>query len=90
MTLEVAPIKTSERLSWKIIYDGAQGRSERPYQLEAVDAAKGQFIIDEQNGIRLDAVLIDKCLSSHFVVGGQRLWSTYRLQSTEAGPEIQL
>lgn len=88
MTLKVAPLTTSEQLSWKIIYDGVQGRSERPYQLEAVDTAKGQFIIDEQNGIRLDAVLIDNCLSSHFVVGGQRLWSTYRLQSTEAGPEI--
>ncbi len=89
MTLEVRPTKQADQLSWTITYDGAQGKSERPYRLVAVDAAKGQFIIDEQNGIRLDAVLIDNCLSSHFVVGGQRLWSTYRLQSTEAGPEIQ-
>lgn len=89
MSLEIQPTDSAGQLSWTITYDGAQGKSERPYRLVAVDAAKGQFIIDEQNGIRLDAVLLDNCLSSHFVVGGQRLWSTYRLQSTEAGPEIQ-
>ncbi|MFN9719520.1 MAG: WD40/YVTN/BNR-like repeat-containing protein [Planctomycetota bacterium] len=88
MTLEILPTEESDQLSWTITYDGSQGKSERPYRLVAVDAAEGHFVIDERNGIRIDAVLIDNCFSSHFVVGGQRLWSTYRLTSGDAGPEI--
>lgn len=46
------------RWTWTIIYEGAAGRQERPYQLRAVDPAKGLYEIDERNGIVLPATLL--------------------------------
>jgi hypothetical protein len=47
MTLEIEPIADG-RWSWTIIYEGEFGRQVRPYELVAVDAAAGQFVIDEE------------------------------------------
>lgn len=88
MSLEIRTADSPEEVTWTILYEGDQGKSERRYLLKAIDPKKGHFVIDEQNGILLDAVLINNCLSTHFSVQQQRLWSTYRLQSGDSGPEL--
>jgi hypothetical protein len=81
MELEVKPTEDPEKFVWKVTYDGAAGRSERPYQLNVVDAKMGHYEIDEQNGIVLDATRLGDALCFHFATGGQRLWGSYRLDS---------
>ncbi len=80
MELRVKEITPGERWTWTIIYDGPPGRSERPYELIAKDAAKGAFQIDEKNGIVLDATLLGDTLASPFQVQGTTLLAEYRLR----------
>lgn len=88
MELRIAPTEKPDRFQWTIIYEGAQGRSERLYTLVAKDPGNGQFVIDENNGIVLDATFIGDTLTEHFVVGGKRIWTTSRMQQTVSGREI--
>ena len=81
MELHVQPTDDAKKMDWKIVYSGSAGRSERPYQLHVVNAKQGQYLIDEQNGIRLNASLLGDSLCFHFTTGGQRLWGSYRLDS---------
>ena len=80
MELRVKEIEPAKRWEWTIIYEGPQGRSERPYQLVAKDAAKGTYQIDEKNGIILEATLLGDTLASPFEVQGTTLLAEYRLR----------
>lgn len=73
MELIVAPTSDPARHDWTLVYDGHAGRQERKYTLIATDAAKGQYVIDENNGIVLDATIVDHVLHSHFIVQGNRI-----------------
>lgn len=88
MQLTIATTDAANKWEWTIVYDGVQGKSTRPYLLVAEEKAAGQFVIDEQNGIRINAALLGDSLSSHFSVQGQQLWSSYRLVRSEAGDAI--
>ena len=88
MELKIAPTDDRDRFQWTIVYEGAQGRNERLYTLVAKDPDKGQFVVDENNGITMEATLIGDTLSEHFVVEGQRVWTTSRLVQTSLGKEI--
>lgn len=79
MELLIAPTEDPARWTWTIVYDGAAGRQERKYQLLVIDAAKGQYAIDEQQGIVLQAQLLDGTLHSFFVVQGVQLSTSERL-----------
>jgi len=81
MELFVQATDDPAKLEWKVVYSGAAGVSERPYQLQTIDAKKGRYLIDERNGICLDASLLGDSLCFHFSTGGQRLWGSYRLGS---------
>ncbi len=89
MELRIAPTEKPDSSTWTILYDGPQGRSERPYLLIADPSQPGRFQIDEQNGIMIEATLIGSTLSSHFTVGGQTLWSRYTLRSSGKDAEIE-
>ena len=88
MQLTIAPTDVANKLEWTLVYDGAQGKSTRYYLLVAEENAAGQFVIDEQNGIRINAALLGDSLSSHFSVQGQQLWSSYQLVRSKAGDAI--
>ncbi len=53
MQLEIASHPDPKRLKWKLTYEGAQGKSERNYELVVEDAEAGKYVIDEGNGIRI-------------------------------------
>ena len=93
MQLTIEPTDAEGRWNWTIVYDGQQGKSTRRYLLvketaSESAAAPGQFVIDEQNGIRINASLLGNALCSNFTVGGQRIWSNYRLENSTEGKRI--
>jgi hypothetical protein len=89
MTLEIAPLSEPGRWSWTIIYEGESGRQVRPYELVAVNAAEGRFVIDEKNGIVIPVRVLDGTLYSTFEVMGSRVELRESLRHDRAGaPEI--
>lgn len=88
MQLEIAATEKSDRFQWRIVYEGVQGKSERNYSLVVKDAARGQYAIDENNGIELDAILLGDTLVESFFIQGQRIWTTSKFVQSEAGREI--
>lgn len=84
MELVVAPTDAPDRFTWTIIYDGSAGRQERKYTLVVKDAAKGEYAIDENNGIVLDARLLAGGLYTQFLVQGSRISTRYRLENAAA------
>jgi len=68
------------------IFDGK--RQERKYTLITKDASKGQFLVDENNGILLDAQLFDNNLYFMFEVEGTIITTTLRFYKNDMNFEI--
>jgi photosystem II stability/assembly factor-like uncharacterized protein len=79
MELIIAPTDAADRWRWTIVYDGAAGRQERPYELLVRDAEKGRFAIDEKNSIVLETAFLDGGHYGQFVVQGNRITTFERL-----------
>ena len=91
MELIIAATDDPKRFTWTIVYDGPQGRQERPYFLEVVDATAGRYVIDEGNGIRLSAWFSHgDTLTSAFDVGESSLVSTDRFDAERGTIESQI
>jgi len=76
MTLDVARVPGTPRYTWTIRYEGQPAR---PYELVPVDPARGQWAIDEKNGIVLDSFVAGGKLLSQFDVAANRVTSRYEL-----------
>lgn len=63
---------------YKLVYKVKSDASIRDYTLKRIDKDKGEFIIDENNGILLHAKLIDNKLYNIFEVEGSLLTTTQR------------
>ncbi len=75
MELRITP-KENDIWSWVLAYSG---QPERLYELKAVTDKPGTFILDEKNGILLDAVLENSELLTAFEVEGRLLLTRYTL-----------
>ncbi len=84
MELVIEPTDDEKVWSWTVIYDGAAGRQERPYTLVIRDAERGEYAIDEQQGIVIPARLLGGGLYSQFDVQGARITASYRLEGSGA------
>ena len=62
--------------TYKIVYIFDGKRNDRNYTLKTIDALKGEYVIDENNGIVLGAKFIDNVLYNVFEVGGSLLMTT--------------
>ncbi len=87
MELIIAATDAPDRFTWTTIYDGPPGRQERAYTLIVKDAAKGEYAIDENNGIVLQARLLDGGLYTHFMVQGSRIATRERLEDAGTAAE---
>jgi hypothetical protein len=76
MTLEVTASSTGAR--WKTVNIAAGNLPEqiRDYELKAVDAVSGHYVMDEKNGLLLDTFLSEKSLRSNFLINGLLVTST--------------
>lgn len=76
MALSIHPVD-SVQWSWTIIYNPGDQEDRRPYALVPVDPEKGEWVIDEGNGIVLGGQVLGPVFLSRFEVGGQLLLSRY-------------
>ncbi len=73
MALDIFDIGEKGVLAWHIIYNPGKTEDKRKYLLMEVNKEKGHYQIDEDNGIILDAFLLDNKLISSFTVSGSTL-----------------
>jgi hypothetical protein len=81
MELTIAPTRDPGRFKWEIVYIDAGKRQVRPYELVAIDAPNGRYVIDEKNSICIDSIFIDGGLYTQFEIGDVRVTGSYRLQN---------
>ncbi len=79
MELKVDATDRPDRFQWTILYDGPAGRQVRPYTLLVKDRQRGEFQIDEGQGIVLEARLFNGVLCTEFQVENTRITSRDRL-----------
>ncbi|MCU0439237.1 MAG: hypothetical protein MUC49_15175 [Raineya sp.] len=84
MELHILPTDSIHKLTFKIIYD----KSPRDYTLVVKDASKGLYFVDENNGIKMDMVLLNNTFVSCFEVMDNLLISSYRLENNQIVSEI--
>jgi hypothetical protein len=63
--------------NWSIIYGEDRVKGLRPYLLRTIDAAKGQYLCDEVNTIKMESYLLGNKLFCYFMVEGNVILSTY-------------
>ncbi len=77
MSIEIQPIKNSDKFSYKLTYEK---QPTRDYVLQPIDPTKGHWQVDEQNGIKLDAFWNGAGFTSVFTVQGTTIVTTERLE----------
>jgi hypothetical protein len=80
MTLRIAPTDDSRRFGWSILYGRGQEQQVRNYALVVVDAPRGHYRIDEQNGIVLDCYRFGNTLCSQYEVQENLLTVAYHFE----------
>jgi len=90
MALDNSITETEGVYTWAIIYGQDTVKGRRDYVLKEYDKDKGHYIVDEQNGILLDAYLIDNELVSIFDVMDNTLISTYKIEGDKMIFEIMM
>ncbi|TYA53003.1 hypothetical protein [Formosa maritima] len=76
------------KYQYMLVYIMNGERQERKYNLIEKDASKGEYIVDENNGILLDAKLIDNTMYSMFEVQDNILTTTERFYKEAMDFEI--
>ena len=75
MTRIFEPTEDPVVFRWTTIYSGSQGEQTREYLLRVVDGERGQYAIDEQNGIVLSSQFVGDTLYSWSASG----WRVVRM-----------
>lgn len=88
MELEVKPLADGKGHTWTIVYRPEGREDRRPYEIRPVDGQAGRYVIDEKNGIVLDASLRGSVLVSTFSVGDTLLATRYELSGTTLRVEM--
>jgi len=89
MELHIAPLPDDPaRCTWKVVYIDDGQRQERPYEIVAVDAAKGEYVIDEKNSIEIPGRMMGDVLHCPFSLGDVLLLATYRLEGESLRVDI--
>lgn len=88
MEFHLNPTDSIGKYEYKLVYVMMGKPEERKYTLIEKDASKGEYIVDENNGILLDAKLIDNTIFSMFEVQGSILTTTERFYKDSMDFEI--
>ena len=83
MSLYLSETDTSGIYDWVILYGMDSLSDMRNYVLKEIDKSKGHYMIDEKNGILIDAYFIQNELTSIFAVMGNTLVCSYRREGEE-------
>jgi hypothetical protein len=82
MTLDIGR-QSKDTFDWIITYDDGITKDIRAYSLVVINKDKGQYIIDENNGILLKAQMSNNDLTSVFSVMNNLLRVSYRISTEE-------
>ena len=74
--------------AYTLVYGEGEQRQERPYKLLTINKDKGDYIVDENNGILLDSKWVDDTLYCSFEVNGNLLTTTERFYEDSMDFEI--
>lgn len=89
MELNIHPLDSLPgAYSYEIVYGEDRVTGSRPYELRTVDAAKGLYLIDEKNSIKMEAYYLNGKLVQWFEVEGTLLFTTTELVGEELFWEI--
>lgn len=91
MGLRIAGRTEVGKFEWTIEYEaGEQGKQTRAYTLLMREPGKGEWAIDENNGIVLHATMIGGVLYCPFDVGGQHLAASYRMNGAGTAIDVEI
>lgn len=88
MEFHLKPTDSIGNYQYVLVYIMDDKRQERKYNLIAKDVSKGEYVVDENNGILLDAKLIDNTIYSIFEVQGNLITTTERFYENAMDFEI--
>lgn len=90
MALDLSKTDTIGLYNWAIIYGSDSTAQKRNYQLKEIDKSNGHYVIDEKNGIFLDAYYLNNDLISIFEVMGNSLITSYSLNDNQITFDIKM
>ncbi len=79
-SLNIRPLSAdSRRYSWTLTYGAVGGRERqvRSYEIVAVDPSRGHYLIDEKNGLKLDAYMVANQIFMPFAIGRVLITAKY-------------
>ena len=88
LVFKIEPIKGSHDVTWAMTYGEGDKTVVKDYRLVPADEKPGRFRIDEQNGVALDAYLVNGVMYSQFEVGGHVLSARYELHGDKLRFEV--
>jgi hypothetical protein len=88
MTCVMSATDTVGVYNWHIIYGEDKIKGLRPYLLRTIDAAKGHYLCDEMNTIKMESYLLGQKLFCNYTVQGNWICSTYEKQGDKMIFEI--
>lgn len=88
MEFHLQPTDSIGKYQYTLVYGTGDQQQKRPYFLIAKEPSKGQYIIDEDNGIILDAQQVDNHLYSLFEVNDNLLTTFITFEATHMIFEI--
>jgi hypothetical protein len=76
MRLNIQPTDSVGKYTWQIMY-GDDSKDNRPYFLRAIDTARGHWVVDENDGIKIDTYVSGNSAYSAFTVGNSTIMDNY-------------
>lgn len=78
MELHISETDSANVYNWRIIYKDS-ANDDRKYLLRTIEQSKGRYVIDEKDGILLEANLLGNAFISRFDIGGSLIETQYTL-----------
>jgi hypothetical protein len=83
MELHVSPVAGGPSKTWKVVYDFADRREVREYEI-------GRLLIDEKNGFLIDNYLAGDTLYSQFTINGNLVTTRFALRGDAVEVELTM
>ncbi len=80
-SLTVGKDEGANGVQWQLIYEasGNLPRQVRNYSMRPINASKGHYVVDENNGLLLDSFIDQDMIYSPFQINGKIITATYVL-----------
>lgn len=88
VVFEVLPIKDSDDLIWRKTYGEGNKKVVKDYRLVQLPKHKDRFVVDEQNGIKLDMRKVGRVMHGCFTIKKQIYTARYELRKDSLTFEI--